>query len=58
MFKKRWEITAGDVTVFIDGGRQHGTTMLMIPTWVVGATTKKRNTVWGSTDDHDLPPMR
>ena len=45
-------MTACDVTVFVDSGRQYCTAMLPIPSWIVGAATKKRNSEWGSRNDH------
>jgi hypothetical protein len=52
VLKKRRQMTACDVTVFIDSGRQYGTTMLPIPPRIVGSTAKKRNPEGCSSNDH------
>jgi hypothetical protein len=50
---EKWrQMSACYVTVFINSGRQYCAAMFPIPTWIVGAATKKRNSERGSGNDH------
>ena len=41
MLKKGWQMTAANITIFIDGSGQNTAAILMVPLWVIGPTTKK-----------------
>src|SRR5882757_6809242 len=52
VLEERRQVSAGEVTVFVDGGGQHGPAMLTIPGGIVGPAAKERDSVWGAADDH------
>jgi len=41
MLKKGWQMTAANITIFIDGSGQNTAAIFMVPLWVIGPTTKK-----------------
>jgi hypothetical protein len=55
MLKERWQAAAGNVTVFVYGGAQHGTAIFPVPDRIIGATTKERNAKRSPTDNHLTP---
>src|SRR5580704_5049219 len=52
MFKKEWQMTAGQVAVFVDGRSEHRAAMLLVPCWIIGAATEERDAERGPADDH------
>jgi len=41
VFKERRKVSAANMTIFIDRGRQHNPAMLLIPGGIVGSAAKK-----------------
>ena len=52
VLKKRWQVTAANITIFVDGSGQNTAAILMVPLWVIGSTTKKGNSKWSFANDH------
>ena len=52
VFKKGGQIAAINITVLVDSSRQHGTSVLTIPSRVVRSTTEKRYPKGCSADNH------
>ena len=52
VLKKGRQVTAANITIFIDGSGQNTATILMVPLWVIGSTTKKGNSKWSFANDH------
>src|SRR5579862_2647244 len=52
MLKERREIPAGQVTIFVDGCREHFAAMLPRPGGIVRAATKERNPIRCPGDNH------
>src|ERR1044071_4109436 len=52
MPKKRREIAAGQITVFVDGHAKHHTAVIEVPCWIIGTAAKERYPKWSSTDNH------
>src|SRR5690349_10198258 len=40
VLEERRKVPAADMAIFIDRGRQHHPTMLLIPSWIVGAAAE------------------
>src|SRR5882724_194026 len=57
VLEEGWEITACDITVFVDSRGQHHAAMLAIPCRIIRPSSKKGNTKRGSADDHSSPPV-
>jgi hypothetical protein len=41
VLEERWEMAAGEVTVFVDGGSEYGPAVLPIPSGVVGPAAEE-----------------
>ena len=54
VLKKGWQVTAANITIFIDGSGQNTAAILMVPLWVIGSTTKKGNSKWSFANDHSI----
>jgi hypothetical protein len=56
MLEKRGQVSAGYVTVLIDGGGQHGASVLAVPGRVIRAAPKKRDAKWDARYNHGPTP--
>ena len=52
MLKERRQVATGQITIFVDGRRQHRAAVLAIPGRVIRAAAKKRDSVWSAADNH------
>jgi hypothetical protein len=52
MLEKWWQIATGEIAIFVDSCCQYRTSMLAIPSWIVGAAPKKRNSKRSSANYH------
>jgi hypothetical protein len=52
MLEERRQMTAGEITVFVDGGGQHRAAMFPIPRWIIGAAAEERDTKGSSANNH------
>src|SRR6266850_3104320 len=57
VLEEGWEITACDITVFVDGRGQHHAAMLAIPCRIIRPSSKEGDPKRGSADDHSSPPV-
>src|SRR5438552_10822905 len=54
MFEEGGQIAAGQITILIDRGRQHGAAMSAIPTRIIGTATEEGDPERCSADDHSV----
>ena len=54
MLEEGGQIAAGQITILIDGGRQHRPAMSAIPTRIIGTATEEGDPERCSTDDHSV----
>ena len=52
VFKKRRQITAADITIFINGGGQDSPVVVLKPAIVISASAEKRHTKRSAGNDH------
>jgi hypothetical protein len=58
MLKKGRQRPAGDIAILIYCRAKNAPSMFLVPYRVVGATAEKRNSEWGSADNHDCFPLK
>ena len=54
MLEEGWQITAGNVEVFVNGGCQNLAAVLQVPSRVIGAAAEKGDAVRGAGNDHSV----
>src|SRR5262245_13643928 len=52
VLEERGQVTAGEIAVLVDAGRQHSAAMAPVPRRVVGAAAKEGNAKRRPADDH------
>ena len=52
VLEERRQMTAGEITVFVDGGRQHRAAMFPIPRGIIGAAAEERDAKGSSANNH------
>src|SRR5262249_15251506 len=48
-----WKLAHEDIAVLVDGRSEHGTSVLLVPSRIVGAAAEKRDAIGCPRDDHD-----
>lgn len=56
VFKKRRQVSAGDITILVDRGGEHGTAVLFKPHRIIGPAPEEGDAKWCAADDHRAPP--